>query len=552
MSILAPAADAAQPPNGPVLQWRQLNGARSYSVSISPTGGPGTSVSNVTTVASAYAPLVTFATGAYQWTVTAKDAGGNVIGSAQSTFTVNAQLAALQAPQIQAPGGTGVGQTLTSTPPGWDQPDVANSYQWLRNGSRISGATGTTYTLTLDDFGKSISLQVTGRKPGYSDGVSVSNALDPTAGYGMAATTPPSITGNAAVGSVLTGDKGVWSGSPTSYTYQWLRDDREIEGATGTTYRPVAADVGTMISLRVKAVRNGYQDAVAVSSAVSVSSLAASAPVTIAAPTGSGVGETLISAAPVWNQPDVANSYQWQRDGTRISGATGPTYALTTLDLGKAITLQVTGRKTGFIDAVSTSNAVVGTAGGALQPTTQPTITGSAVSGSTVRVSPGTWSQASPSFAYQWLRTGAPIPGATSSSYRITPQDAGTSIAVLVLATKAGYHDGAATSVAVTVPQLTSTTTAALSASRVKKGQRVKIGITVAVPGVTGPLGTVKVYDGAKVIKTLPLVSAREGKVTWKMKKLKPGKHKIKAVFLGNATTSGSKSKVTKLVVVRR
>ncbi len=39
------------------------------------------------------------------------------------------------------------------------------------------------------------------------------------------------------------------------------------------------------------------------------------------------------------------------------------------------------------------------------------------------------------------------------------------------------------------------------------------------------------------------LVSARDGKIGWKLPKLKKGKHKIKAVYLGNATTAGSKSK---------
>ncbi len=89
-----------------------------------------------------------------------------------------------------------------------------------------------------------------------------------------------------------------------------------------------------------------------------------------------------------------------------------------------------------------------------------------------------------------------------------------------------------------------STTAAALSATRVKLGKRVKIGITVAVAGVTGPIGTIKVNDGAKMLKTLPLSSVATGKISWKMPKLKPGKHKIKVVYLGNGTTLGSKSKV--------
>jgi hypothetical protein len=52
-------------------------------------------------------------------------------------------------------------------------------------------------------------------------------------------------------------------------------------------------------------------------------------------------------------------------------------------------------------------------------------------------------------------------------------------------------------------------------------------------------------------LKTLTLVSTRNGKITWKLPKLKKGKHKIKAVYIGNGTTAGSKSKRIKLYVVR-
>jgi hypothetical protein len=154
-------------------------------------------------------------------------------------------------------------------------------------------------------------------------------------------------------------------------------------------------------------------------------------------------------------------------------------------------------------------------------------------------------------YKYQWVRNGSPIPSATSSSYTLKPEDAGTSISVTVLASKIGYADGAASAVAVSVPKMKSTTAATLSATRVKPGARVKIGATIAVTGVPGPTGSVKIYDGAKVLKTLPLVSTRNGKVTWKLPKLKVGKHKIKAVYLGNATILGSKSSIVKLFVVR-
>jgi hypothetical protein len=122
---------------------------------------------------------------------------------------------------------------------------------------------------------------------------------------------------------------------------------------------------------------------------------------------------------------------------------------------------------------------------------------------------------------------------------------------VTVFASKSGFADGSASAPAVAVAKLVSTTTATLSATRIKPGKRVKLGIAVAVPGVTGPVGVIKVMDGTKTIKTLTLFSYKNGKVTVKLPKLKKGKHRIRAKYLGDASTAGSKSKGLRLSVLR-
>jgi hypothetical protein len=40
---------------------------------------------------------------------------------------------------------------------------------------------------------------------------------------------------------------GVWTDSPTSYSYQWVRDGVPITDATGQFYQPVPADSGLLI-----------------------------------------------------------------------------------------------------------------------------------------------------------------------------------------------------------------------------------------------------------------------------------------------------------------
>jgi hypothetical protein len=254
---------------------------------------------------------------------------------------------------------------------------------------------------------------------------------------------------------------------------------------------------------------------------------------------------------PVWSQDGVQNSYQWLRNGSRITGATSSTYTLTIADYAQTISLQVIGKKPGYTDGLSVSNAIVTAAGGALQATVQPTITGTAESGSTLRVSPGSWSQPSPTFKYQWLRNGAPIPGATGVSYRLTPEDAGRNVAVTVLASKIGFADGSANTAAVAVARLKSTTAGTLKASRIKVGSRARLSITITVAGLSTPTGVVQVLDSGKKIKQFTMAPVHKGKKTFKLRKLPKGKHKLKVIYLGNGQTFGSKSKRIILYVVK-
>ncbi|MDZ5663825.1 Ig-like domain repeat protein [Nocardioides sp. zg-1308] len=552
MNPLAPVAGVSQRPNGPVLQWAPLEGARNYNVSITPLSPGGTSVSTQSTVASAYAAQVNFVTGNYQWTVTARDAADNVIGSATATFTVDAGLQIVQGPQIEATGGTGVGQVVTSVPPAWSEPGVVNSYQWLRDGAKISGATNATYTLTTADFGKSISLQVTGSKPGFASEVAISNVIGATAGGAPQCTELPAISGTPSLGSRLTGSRGTWSGQGTiSYSYAWLRDGVLIPGATSTSYTPTEADLSRDLVFRVTASANGYADGLAHSAPVRVQSLLATSLPQVSAPSGTGVGATLVAVAPTWNQPDVATSFQWLRSGAPISGATAPTYVLTAADLGKEVSLRATGSKTGFQDAVAVSGGVTATASGALQATTPPSVTGTPSVGQTLKAAPGTWSQPSPTFRYQWLRTGAAIPGATSSTYRLMPEDAGKDVSVVVSATKTGFADGAAASAAVPVARMTSTVSGSLKADRVKVGKKAKITVTLSVSGMAAPNGTVQVLDKGKKVASFTMAPVHKGKKTLTLAKLKKGKHKLQVVYLGTSEVLGSKSKKIVLYIVK-
>ncbi len=73
-------------------------------------------------------------------------------------------------------GDAKVGETLTAVPGDWDPSGITYSYQWLRDGDVITGATGSTHLLGSADVGSMISVTVTGTKNGYESKSSMSDA----------------------------------------------------------------------------------------------------------------------------------------------------------------------------------------------------------------------------------------------------------------------------------------------------------------------------------------------------------------------------------------
>ena len=67
--------------------------------------------------------------------------------------------------------------------------------------------------------------------------------------------------------------------------------------------------------------------------------------------------------------------------------------------------------------------------------------------------------------------------------------------------------------------------------------------------GGVKPDGRVKILVDGKVRRTAQLTS---GKVVVRLPRLKVGPHRVRATYLGSATTEKSSSKVARLVVVKK
>ena len=169
-----------------------------------------------------------------------------------------ANSAATGAPTIS--GTAQVGETLTADTSGIADADgldnVSFSYQWLADDTDIAGATGSSYTLTNSDEGEAVKVRVSFTDDAGNEESLTSEATDAVeARPNSPATGAPTISGTPQVGETLTADSAGIADEDgldnAAFTYQWVADDTDIAGATGSSYTLVADDEGKAVNVRV-------------------------------------------------------------------------------------------------------------------------------------------------------------------------------------------------------------------------------------------------------------------------------------------------------------
>ena len=168
-----------------------------------------------------------------------------------------------------------------------------------------------------------------------------------------------------------------------------------------------------------------------------------SAPVNTVAPVVSGtatVGQTLSTTNGTWlGAPAPTFTYQWQRTGVDIGGATSSTYVLVAADYANTIRCVV--RATNSVapaGVTANSNSTASVAGNAPVNTVAPAVTGTAQARQTLTTTNGTWTGVpTPTFTYQWQFGTTNISGATSSTYVVSTTYVGQTIRCVVTATNA-------------------------------------------------------------------------------------------------------------------
>jgi hypothetical protein len=189
-------------------------------------------------------------------------------------------------------------------------------------------------------------------------------------GAGTSATPPasapvntliPSVSGTDYVGDLLTTTDGTWTGTPTSFSYQWKRGATNI-GTNANTYTLVIADANTNITCVVTAT-NASGSTPATSNIFLT--LGLFAPANINPPTIDpflvySVGETLVlqAGSNTWDGNEVpVLTYQWYNNNGVISSATSDTYLTVVQDQFLSVYVEVTATNSQGASSIS-SNAV--------------------------------------------------------------------------------------------------------------------------------------------------------------------------------------------------
>jgi hypothetical protein len=169
----------------------------------------------------------------------------------------------------------------------------------------------------------------------------------------------PKITGKTRVGEMLTATTTGWAPTDVQFSYQWYRSGKKITDATTGTYTLTKSDKGKKITVKVTGAHDGYWSVSKTSkktSKIKAGILVATRPTIDTKPV---VGAPLTANTGVWGPVGVQLSYQWYRGGKKISKATQQVYTPGTSDLGKKLSVKVTGKLAGYNTVAKTSAPTV-------------------------------------------------------------------------------------------------------------------------------------------------------------------------------------------------
>ncbi|WP_428538104.1 hypothetical protein [Propionicimonas sp.] len=305
-----------------------------------------------------------------------------------------------------------------------------------------------TYSWHLEGFGGLVDLTAAGAVSGT---VTITNTATT---YPQA--TPKLDVTKPAVGAVVTADPGPVPTDVTP-TFQWYRGSSAIKGATAADYTVVAADLGKTLKAKVSVPASKYYRASSKTSAATAKVIKGTLAKGAAALSCDAPQVDVACAvdATGWGPVPVTVGYQWYRVDAKgkakaISKATKASYVPTGADVGYGLKTTVTGSRSGYTSASTTSTVSAKVIAGSYAEVGTLAITGDAVVGRTLVADPGRYQAAGgatvvPVLSYQWYRVtdagDVAIKGSTKVTYKVASADLGLALKVKVVAQRPGYAD---------------------------------------------------------------------------------------------------------------
>ena len=287
------------------------------------------------------------------------------------------------------------------------------AYQWKKNGTDVSGATASTYTIAaaMADDGSKYSVAVSN-----SAGTTTSSEATLTVTAAAVVATKPAITTHPAAQTVVTETTATFSVQATgggALAYQWKKNGTDIPGATASSYTTPATTMADKDARFSVMVTNSAGSVTSNEAKLGVSATAV-APAITTQPAAQSVVAGSVANFSVIASGTSPFSYQWKKNGTDISGATSIPYtiATTTMADSGAYSVVVTnsaGMATSK-DATLTVTATAVAPAITTQPAAQTVTEGESATFSV------TASGTAP-FSYQWKKNGTDIEGVTTSSH---------------------------------------------------------------------------------------------------------------------------------------